>query len=107
MVVETHEMLQNVVHSHFQESERVGLKINLNKTKIMINNIKTSIKLKNTEVEYIEQYIRVHLNQTNSFINKLDEKIRTSLAWKKYWSLRALLRHTVETNTIYITILNI
>ncbi|KAI5718070.1 hypothetical protein M8J77_015738 [Diaphorina citri] len=92
LFAENHEDIQRMLQHLSKESEKVGLKINESKTKIMTNNTREETKLNDKIIEYVEDYC--YLGQTVSFLKHQDKeiKIRIGNAWKQYWSLSFILK---------------
>lgn len=82
-------MLEQLVH----ESNKVGLSMNAAKTKLMTNLDKIPIKVKGTNIEYVEEY--TYLGQTISPKDLTTKEInnRVQLAWKRYWSLKEIVKN--------------
>ncbi|KAG7305046.1 hypothetical protein JYU34_010502 [Plutella xylostella] len=87
-------MLQDL-HNH---STKVGLEMNLDKTKIMTNGCRRIIKIDGAPIEYVEDY--VYLGKLVSFrdVDKEEIERRIAIAWKKFWSLKEILKSNVAIN---------
>ncbi|CAF4930089.1 unnamed protein product [Pieris macdunnoughi] len=77
-----------------KESEKVGLKMNTSKTKLLSNSVPYEIKLNNQPLEYVEEYI--YLGQIISLTDITTKEIKRRIAngWKRYWSLREIMKTT-------------
>lgn len=89
---ELNEMLQELATN----SKQIGLEINMSKTKILTNSTKTPIKLYDSEIEYVAEYI--YLGQLISFKNHMEKEIqrRITSTWKKFWSLKTVMKSNVD-----------
>lgn len=93
--------LQILINNLNQSSIKRGLKMNPSKTKVMTNSEKTKILLDNIEMEYVNEY--VYLGQLISTKDREKQEIsrRINLAWKKYWSLKNIVKgdHNINIKT--------
>lgn len=82
------------------ESERVGLKLNPEKTRMMTNGEKTEIKIGNTEVNYTDEYI--YLGQLITHKEPMREEVNRRIAnsWRRYWSLKEAMKDKQLHNNI-------
>lgn len=90
---ETSKGLERMITSLNEESEKVGLKMNENKTKIVTNDYINAIYLKGKPLEYVSNYI--YLGKQLSFDDKNEElevERRINMSWKKFWSLKEILK---------------
>lgn len=85
---ELEEMLQDLNEA----SLKVGLSMNMSKTKLMTNNIEQRICIGDVEIEYVHEY--VYLGQIVSFQARQDKEVarRTENAWKSYWALKNFMK---------------
>ena len=76
-----------------KESEKVGLLMNAEKTKIMTNRTKETITVRENTIEYVDEYI--YLGQIISPSNLMAKEIdkRVANAWKRYWSLKEVMKN--------------
>ncbi|XP_050684522.1 uncharacterized protein LOC126979321 [Leptidea sinapis] len=76
-----------------EESMRVGLSMNTEKTKIMTNSDKIIITVNNEPIEYVEEYI--YLGQVIATKESTEKEInrRVTNTWKKYWSLKEVMKN--------------
>lgn len=74
------------------QSKLVGLSMNMSKTKLMSNSAKAPIDVNGNEIEYMNEY--VYLGQVISPEDQTDKELqrRTTNAWKKFWSLKDVLK---------------
>ncbi|CAG4938553.1 unnamed protein product [Colias eurytheme] len=84
--------LEEMLKSLNEESVKVGLLMNKDKTKLLTNSKPTPIKIDNHPLEYVEEYIYLgqiicHKDQTSKEINR-----RIANGWKKYWSLKEIVK---------------
>ncbi|CAK1583094.1 unnamed protein product [Parnassius mnemosyne] len=89
-------MIQNLQ----TESARVGLQMNLQKTKLMTNSTKPTIKIGNEKLEYVDTYI--YLGKQVSFHqnNNIKEIIRRiNISWKKYWAHKEIMKGDLPLST--------
>ncbi|CAG4991850.1 unnamed protein product [Parnassius apollo] len=63
------------------ESERVGLKLNPEKTRVMTNGEKTTIRIRNTEINYTDEYIYLGKLITQKEPMREEEKRRITNSW--------------------------
>jgi hypothetical protein len=84
--------LQSMLTELEEQSKLVGLTMNTSKTKLMTNGAKKHIKMDGKDMEYVEEY--VYLGQVISPINQTSKEIQTRIdkAWKKFWSLKEVLK---------------
>lgn len=90
---ETSLQLQEMIESSQKASAKVGLQINLTKTKTMTNSHKKIIKVNENPLEYVDEYI--YLGKTISFDTKNNDREierRVQLTWNKYWSLKEVFK---------------
>lgn len=57
IMAETPEVLEHMLNTLNNESKKIGLYMNLSKTKVMTNGIQSPIKLLETNIEYVSEYI--------------------------------------------------
>ena len=83
--------LQEIMNELNEKGLKVGLKINIEKTKVLTNGPRNSIYIDQQEIEYVENF--VYLGQQISFESRQDQEIsrRTQNAWKSYWKLKPYL----------------
>ncbi|CAG4955332.1 unnamed protein product [Parnassius apollo] len=74
------------------ESERVGLKLNLEKTRVMTNGEKTTIRIRNTEINYTDEYIYLGQLITQKEPMREEVKRRITNSRRRYWSLREAMK---------------
>lgn len=79
------------------QSQLKGLKMNINKTKFMASTEHQFIEVNQNKVEQVKNY--VYLGQLIAIEERTEQEIerRRSLAWKKYWSLKKILKSKVST----------
>jgi hypothetical protein len=88
--------LEYMIHTLQTGSRETGLEINFNKTKIMTNSIEIPLKIDDTEMEYVHNYI--YLGKQISFDrNNNDHEIerRIKITWNKFWSHKEILKSTL------------
>lgn len=87
-------ILEKMIQDLNIESEKVGLSMNTNKTKLLTNSNKHEIKINNQPVEYVDEYI--YLGQIISHTDTTTKEIkrRTANGWKRYWSLKEIMKST-------------
>lgn len=92
LLASTAEELNDMLRTLHLQSIKVGLEINFDKTKVMTNHILTSIQINGENVEYVNDYI--YLGKQLSFreIDKEEVERRIGSAWKRYWSLKHILK---------------
>lgn len=75
-----------------------GLKMNPLKTKIMTSSASVPISLDNTVIEQVSEYI--YLGQILSTEDRQSQEVsrRITIAWKKYWSLKSIVKGNHSTN---------
>lgn len=104
LLTEKPEELQEMICSLDQESHKIGLEMNINKTRIMTNSYEKPIKLNGKPLEYVQKYI--YLGKQISFSNSNEEEIerRINITWKKFWSLKEILKGDYSVNLKRIVI---
>ncbi|KAJ8727495.1 hypothetical protein PYW07_001614 [Mythimna separata] len=93
LFAETSKRLEKMISTLNEESEKVGLKMNETKTKIMTNSNINPINLNGKPLEYVNNYI--YLGKQLSFEDKSEElevDRRINMSWKKFWSLKEILK---------------
>lgn len=85
--------LQEMLRQLVCESDKVGLTLNTTKTKIMSNVENIPITVNKTTIEYVEEYI--YLGQIISPTDLTNKEVnnRINLAWKRYWSLKEIMKN--------------
>lgn len=100
LLSESTNQLQQMINSLHEESRKVGLEINLNKTNVMTNYIRRPIYLENTSLTYVDAYIylgkQISFNQHN---NELEVDRRISITWKKFWCLKEIFKSDMPIGT--------
>ncbi|GBP83181.1 Putative uncharacterized transposon-derived protein F52C9.6 [Eumeta japonica] len=93
IISDNQDHLQTMLEQLEDESKKVGLEMNLTKTKLMTNRTKTPIIVNNTTIEYVDEYI--YLGQTISPENDASKETqnRINIAWKRYWSLKEIVKN--------------
>ncbi|XP_045491132.1 uncharacterized protein LOC123691006 [Colias croceus] len=92
--------LRSMLEDLERESRKVGLTMNITKTKIMTNATESPIILNSKPIEYVKEY--TYLGQQISINNVMSKEIdtRIGLAWKSHWRLKEIMKNE-ETN-VYI-----
>lgn len=93
IIAETAKDLEEMMKSLDHESSKIGLEMNVNKTKILTNNYERPIMIKENTIEYVSDYI--YLGKQISFkISNNEEEVtrRINATWKKFWSLREIFK---------------
>ncbi|GBP48757.1 Putative uncharacterized transposon-derived protein F52C9.6 [Eumeta japonica] len=77
-----------------KESEKVGLSMNINKTKLLTNSNKYEKKINNQPVEYVDEYIYLGqiISRTDTTTKEIERRIANG--WKRYWSLKEIVKST-------------
>ncbi|GBP24130.1 Putative uncharacterized transposon-derived protein F52C9.6 [Eumeta japonica] len=85
-------ILEKMIIDLNKESEKVGLFMNINKTKLLTNSNKYEIKINNQPVEYVDEYI--YSGQIISHTDTTTKEIKRRIAngWKRYWSLKEIMK---------------
>ena len=75
-----------------EESEKAGLTINVEKTKIMTNTKETNFMVNGKNIETVEEY--KYLGRLISFNKNSEKEIDTRIAnaWKSFWSLKRFFK---------------
>ncbi|GBP69958.1 hypothetical protein EVAR_85726_1 [Eumeta japonica] len=70
------------------ENERVGLKINPEKMRVMINGKKIAIEVGYMEINYTDEY--VYLGQLITLKESMREEVKRRItnSWRNYWSMK-------------------
>lgn len=84
--------LEEMIKTLNEESMKVGLSMNKEKTKVLTNSNPIAITIENQALEYVDEYcylgqIISHKDQSTKEINR-----RILNGWKKYWSLKEVLK---------------
>lgn len=92
LLEENPKALEKMIQALNTESSKVGLKMNITKTKLMTNSEIRPIEIDGQKVEYVDEYcylgqIISPKDQTTKEINK-----RIANGWKKYWSLKEVVK---------------
>ena len=90
---ESSHQLNSMMNDLQQASTKVGLEMNLDKTKVMTNYRKTPIMVNNIPLEFIEKYI--YLGKQISFSkgrNAEEVARRVAITWKKYWAHKNIFK---------------
>lgn len=84
--------LQYMLEELDTQSKLVGLSMNMSKTKLMTNNSEDLIKINGNTIEYVSEY--VYLGQIISPSDQSNKEIekRISNAWKRFWSLKEVMK---------------
>ncbi|GBP48071.1 LINE-1 retrotransposable element ORF2 protein [Eumeta japonica] len=88
----TSEDLNKMIKELATECEKVGLTLNPEKTRTMTNGIKFTIKLKNTIIDYTDEYIYLGQIITQKEPMRKEIQGRITNDWKRYWSLREVMK---------------
>lgn len=88
----TPEELTKMITELAAESEKVGLKINPEKTKLMTNGEERTIKIGLTRVDYAQEFI--YLGQLMAPYDNTNKEIerRISNGWRRYWSMKEVMK---------------
>lgn len=87
------EELEKMISSLDQESSKVGLEMNANKTKIMTNSIVKPIHIKGNDIEYVKNYTYLGKHVSfNKISNQEEIERRANITWRKYWSLKEIMK---------------
>ncbi|GBP28313.1 Retrovirus-related Pol polyprotein from type-1 retrotransposable element R2 [Eumeta japonica] len=86
--------LQIMIEELNNESNKVGLSININKTKLLTNSENQEISINNLPLEYVTEY--TYLGQIISHKGQTTKEIKKRIAngWKRYWSLKEVMKST-------------
>lgn len=87
------QQLNIMINDLHQASTKVGLEMNLDKTKVMTNHHKSPILIDNIPLEFVEEYI--YLGKQISFNRKRNlEEVdrRVAITWKKYWAHKEIFK---------------
>lgn len=93
IIAETAKELEEMMRSLDCESSKIGLEMNVNKTKILTSNRERPIVIKGNNIEYVSEYI--YLGKQISFQTSSNEEEvtrRINATWKKFWALREILK---------------
>lgn len=96
---ESAKQLEIMLNDLNNESSKIGLELNTNKTKVMTNHTQDPIKVQGNVIEYEESYI--YLGKQISFKQSRhrDEiERRVKITWKKFWSYKEILKSNLNTN---------
>ncbi|PZC70710.1 hypothetical protein B5X24_HaOG215026 [Helicoverpa armigera] len=84
--------LEIMIQSLNNESLKVGLKMNTEKTKIMTNKQQRNIKIGNELLEYVKEYIYLGQVISTEDQNAKEINLRIATGWKKYWALKEVMK---------------
>ncbi|GBP19570.1 Putative uncharacterized transposon-derived protein F52C9.6 [Eumeta japonica] len=92
LFAKTPDGLVRMLNELASESRKIGLKLNPEKTKVMTNGNKSSIKVGDSEIDYVDEYI--YLGQLISPQDNINKEIKRRVAnnWKRYWGLRNVMK---------------
>lgn len=90
------EQLEEMIKQLLVMCEEVGLYPNYQKTKLMTNGVKEEFEINNHKLAYVEEYI--YLGQLISFSDRGTKEVqrRLALGWKKFWSLRHIMKGKIS-----------
>ncbi|KAG6464707.1 hypothetical protein O3G_MSEX014681 [Manduca sexta] len=88
----TAEDINRMIEDLATESGKVGLKLNPEKTRVMTNGNKIKIQLKNTEINYTDEYVYLGqlITQKEHMTKEVERRITNG--WKRYWSLKEAMK---------------
>ncbi|GBP68178.1 Retrovirus-related Pol polyprotein from type-2 retrotransposable element R2DM; Endonuclease [Eumeta japonica] len=88
LFVKTPEDIDRMIEDLAIESERVDLKLNHEKTRVMTNGNKIAMEVGNTEINYTDEY--VYLEQLIGLKEPMHEEVKKIITngWRSYWSLK-------------------
>lgn len=87
-------ILEKMIQDLNKESEKVGLSMNITKTKLLTNSNKYEIKINNQPVEYVDEYIYLGQIISHTDTTTKESKRRIANGWKRYWSLKEIMKST-------------
>ena len=88
----TPEKICNMINELARESEKAGLRLNPEKTRVISNGEEHPIKLGKAPIDYTDEYIYLgQLMTQNNAVNKEVER-RITNGWKRYWSLKEIMK---------------
>ena len=92
IISQTKEELEVSMMKVLEESEKAGLTINVEKTKIMTNTKETNFMVNGKNIETVEEY--KYLGRLISFNKNSEKEIDTRIAnaWKSFWSLKRFFK---------------
>ncbi|XP_075990548.1 uncharacterized protein LOC142986144 [Anticarsia gemmatalis] len=92
LFAKTPEDINKMIEDLAKESEKVGLKLNPEKTRVMTNGNKTTIRVKNTEIKYTDEYVYLGqlITQNESITKEIERRIANG--WNRYWSLKEAMK---------------
>lgn len=96
LLEESPKKLQEMIRTLNTESAKVGLKMNITKTKLMTNSKMEPIDVEEQQLEYVDEYC--YLGQIISPINQTTKEINKRIAsgWRRYWSLKEIVKSKVH-----------
>ncbi|GBP58041.1 Mediator of DNA damage checkpoint protein 1 [Eumeta japonica] len=100
LFAETPENIQQMIYELAKESEKTGLKLNPEKTKVMTNGKKSTIRIGNNQIDYTDEYVYLGqlITQEDPICKEVERRIINS--WKRYWSLKEI----VKNKTLHINV---
>ncbi|GBP09530.1 Putative uncharacterized transposon-derived protein F52C9.6 [Eumeta japonica] len=92
LFAETLKNIQQMIYELANESEKTGLKLNPEKTKVMTNGKKSTIRLGNNQIDYTDEYVYLGqlITQEDPICKDVERRIINS--WKRYWSLKEIMK---------------
>lgn len=100
LLSESSTQLQYMIGTLHIASVKVGLEMNLTKTKTMTNSWRRPITINGEPLEYVDQYIylgkRISFDKNN---NELEIERRVQYTWNKYWSLKEIFKSNLPIAT--------
>ncbi|XP_037871664.1 uncharacterized protein LOC119629571 [Bombyx mori] len=83
-----------------EESRKVGLIMNTQKTKAMTNDIKYPITINSNTIEYVDEYVYLGQIISPSDLTSKEIERRIANAWKRYWNLKEVMKNNETSMTI-------
>lgn len=93
------ENLQNMLNQLTKESMKVGLQINISKTKVLSNQSESKLTINNEKIEKVQEFL--YLGQSLSFKKRTQNEIKNRInkAWRCFWSLKHILKGPFPLNS--------
>lgn len=94
------QQLSIMINELHQASSKIGLEMNLEKTKVMTNHHTLPISINNIPLEIVEKY--VYLGKQISFRRERhSEEVdrRVAMTWKKYWAYKEIFKSQLPLST--------
>lgn len=92
LLAKTSEDMSRMINELATESDKAGLKLNPEKTRIMTNGSKNTIQIDQMEINYTDEYIYLGQIITQQEAMQKEVERRVTNGWKRYWGLKEAMK---------------